>query len=77
MEAVPPRPDFARDPMGTPITAEVLRGHLRRRGFELTDIAGAPDVSGRIEQLREEVRDSRRAQEITGDRARFPVGEDK
>src|SRR5207247_2171538 len=52
--------NFAQDEMGTVITADEVRKHLRQRGFELTNIVGNPTVAGRIEQLQNQFRESLR-----------------
>jgi hypothetical protein len=51
---------FAQDRMGSLITTEMVRQHLRDRDFGLTNIAGMPTASARIERLREEFLESLR-----------------
>jgi hypothetical protein len=50
--------DFAQERMGAALNVDQVRDHLRARGFGLVRLAGDTRVAERVEQLRQEFRDS-------------------
>jgi len=50
--------NFAQDRLGTVLTVDDVRRHLRDRGLPPTHIAGHPQVAEQIERLREQFRES-------------------